>query len=98
MIVKYFHRFCKTCFINPEDKEELALTLEGKKNKLKREHFERLGEGLGLNPKQIQGVFTRIEGNRVRANHWIRQSFLSLEMQETYLGIMNDRYERLEIP
>ena len=30
----------------PEDTEELALTLVGKKKKLKREHFEQLGEGL----------------------------------------------------
>jgi hypothetical protein len=27
----------------PEDTEELALTLVGKKKKLKREHFEQLG-------------------------------------------------------
>ena len=31
----------------PEDTEELALTLDGKKKKLKREHFEKFGEGLG---------------------------------------------------
>jgi hypothetical protein len=39
--------------INPEDDEELALTLEGKKKKIKREHFDRLGEGFGLTPKKL---------------------------------------------
>lgn len=34
----------------PEDSEELALTLAGMKKKLKREHFEQLGEGLGMTP------------------------------------------------
>ncbi|MGV3539738.1 MAG: hypothetical protein ACO1OQ_08005 [Rufibacter sp.] len=42
----------------PEDREELVLTLEGKKKKLKREHFERFGKGLELTGKQIQGVIS----------------------------------------
>src|SRR5690606_23813195 len=45
--------------VNPEDKEELALTLEGKKSKLKRNHFESFGKNLVLTNKQIQGVFSR---------------------------------------
>ena len=40
---------------NPKDKEELALSLEGKKRKFTRHHFERFGAHLGLNKKQIQG-------------------------------------------
>ena len=40
---------------NPKDKEELALSLEGKKRKFTRHHFERFGTHLGLNKKQIQG-------------------------------------------
>ncbi|KXX72621.1 hypothetical protein AVL50_06360 [Flammeovirga sp. SJP92] len=40
----------------PEGEEELALTLKGKRMKLKREHFESLGVELGLNQKQINGV------------------------------------------
>jgi len=42
--------------VNPDDTEELALTLEGKKKKLKWEHFERLGQKLGLNDKQLNGM------------------------------------------
>ncbi|MDZ7606945.1 MAG: HipA domain-containing protein [Cyclobacteriaceae bacterium] len=39
----------------PEDKEELALTLAGKRSKLKRDHFEQLGGGLGLTDRADQG-------------------------------------------
>lgn len=80
---------------NPEDKEELALTLDGKKKKLTRNHFEKFGEGLGLNPKQIEGVFKRFAKNKEKTTHWINQSFLSDAMKEAYLEILEERYQRL---
>jgi serine/threonine-protein kinase HipA len=83
------------CIANPEDKEELALTLGGKKKKLTRAYFERFGEGLGLTPKQLQGVFKRFEKNKLKALEWIDQSFLSEDMKEAYLEILNERYARI---
>jgi serine/threonine-protein kinase HipA len=81
--------------INPEDDEEFALTLEGKKKKIKRAHFERLGVGLGLTPKQISGVFNRFYKNKAKAIHWINNSFLSNEMKETYSQLLEERYARI---
>jgi serine/threonine-protein kinase HipA len=78
--------------INPEDTEELALTLEGKKKKLKREHFERLGEGLGLNQKQVEGVFSRAAKNKPLAIEWLDRSFLSDEYREKYKTLLEARY------
>ncbi len=80
---------------NPEDKEELALTLGAKKKKLTRVCFERFGESLGLTPKQIQVVFKRFEKNKARALEWIDKSFLTEGMKEAYLEIMNERYSRI---
>jgi serine/threonine-protein kinase HipA len=70
----------------------LALTLGGKKRKLTRAYFERFGHGLGLNQKQIQGVFKRFEKNKPTAIHWINQSFLSQEMKNEYLDLLEERY------
>ncbi len=81
---------------NPEDKEELALTLRGKKKKLTRVDFERFGEGLGLTPKQVQGVFKRFEKNKEKANTWIDQSFLSNQLKEAYLEMLNEGYSRID--
>ena len=81
--------------VNPEDTEELALTLEGKKNKLKREHFETLGKGLELNDKQISGVFRRFEKNKPAAIEWIDNSFLSDDLKSDYKTILEARYKRL---
>jgi serine/threonine-protein kinase HipA len=80
----------------PEDTEELALTLGGKKKRLKREHFEKLGEGLGLTPKQIKGAFNRMANHRSDALKWIDRSFLSNNMKVAYQEIINQRYEQLE--
>lgn len=60
----------------PEDIEELALTIEGKKRKLRKTHFEHLGQGLGLTDRQIQGVFKRMLKNKSKAITWIDNSFL----------------------
>jgi serine/threonine-protein kinase HipA len=80
---------------NPDDKEELALTLEGKKSKLKHVHFESLGKGLGLTKKQIKGVFDRFLKKKENAINWIDNSFLSQEMKTKYITILNERYARI---
>jgi serine/threonine-protein kinase HipA len=81
--------------LNPDDKEEMALPIEGKKKKLKRAHFEQFGIGLGLSPKQINGVFKRFMLNKNKATSLIGQSFLSGEMQIKYQMMMSERYDRL---
>ncbi len=80
---------------NPADTEELALTLEGKKKKLSREHFERLGLGLGLSSRQVSGSLRRFEKNRPLAIKWIDHSFLSKELKEAYKAIIDKRYALL---
>jgi len=83
--------------LNPDDEEELALTLCGKKKKLKREHFVQLGERLGLTDKQINGVFKRIERDTPKAIAWIDRSFLSADMMNAYKEVLDKRYQQLEI-
>ena len=83
--------------LNPDDEEELALTLAGKKKKLKRDHFIQLGEGLGLTDKQIKGAFKRIERNIPKAIEWIDRSFLSEDMMNAYKEVFEVRYKQLGI-
>ena len=81
--------------VNPDDTEELALTLEGKKKKLKWENFERLGIDLGLNEKQIMGIAKRFLKNKPVAIQWINNSFLSEEYKEKYMALMEEKYRIL---
>lgn len=81
--------------VNPEDEEELALTLAGKKKKLKKEHFIELGEALELNNKQIEGVLKRFFKKKTVALSFIKESFLSKEYQGKYKELLENRYSRL---
>jgi serine/threonine-protein kinase HipA len=81
----------------PKDNEELALTLDGKKKKLRREHFEKLGRTLELTGKQTEGVFRRMIKNKPLALQWIDRSFLSEEMKADYKKLLEARYMQLKL-
>jgi serine/threonine-protein kinase HipA len=78
--------------VNPEDTEELALTLVGKKKKLKWEHFEQLGNQLELNDKQIKGIAKRFQKNKPIAIQWINNSFLTEDFKNKYKILLEERY------
>ena len=79
----------------PEDEEELALTLSGKKKKLKREHFEQFAKELGLSTKQIKGVFNRFEAKWNQIFELIDASFLSNASKNKYKELMDNRFKRI---
>ena len=82
--------------VNPEDDEELALTLEGKRKKLTKIHFVSLGEKLELNKKQIDGVFKRFIKNKKKALSLLEGSFLSSEYKQKYSDLLEQRYSKLD--
>lgn len=81
----------------PDDMEELALTLQGKKKKRKKENFESLGIGLELTSKQIENVFNRMIKNKPNAIDWINKSFLSDDMKNAYKEILESGYTQLKL-
>ena len=83
--------------INPDDKEEIALTLEGKKKKLTKNNFINLAKGLGLTDKQIESTFNRMLKNKSKAIEWIGKSFLSDGMKTAYLKTIESRYLQINI-
>jgi serine/threonine-protein kinase HipA len=80
---------------NPEDKEELALTLGGKKKKLRKKHFVKLAQDLGLNTKQIDGVFKRFSEKKEDLVKMILNSFLSETMKVNYIEVLKKRYSTI---
>ena len=78
--------------VNPKDEEELALTLGGKKRKLKREHFLGLAKGLGLTEKQVENTYKRFKQKKEAAFAWVDRSFLSEEFKKSYKSVMDSRY------
>jgi serine/threonine-protein kinase HipA len=81
---------------NPIDKEDLALTLSGRKSKLQLKDFLKAGESMGLEEK----VITHLIGNMQKAlPKWkmlIQSSFLTEEMKVKYEQLVTSRLERLK--
>lgn len=81
---------------NPEDKEELALSLSGKKSNLKLNDFLRSATTMGL---EENVVLRLIENMRKAIPKWkslIQSSFLSEEMKERYEQLIISRMNRLQ--
>ena len=73
-----------TALAMPEDDEELALTLNGKKKRIKREDFENAMRDSGMDEKAIVNLFNRFSKAVPKWHERIRESFLPSELQETY--------------
>ncbi|WP_346882870.1 HipA domain-containing protein [uncultured Algibacter sp.] len=79
--------------VNPEDTEELALTIAGKKKKITLQNFLDFGIGLGLSKKQVYGVLKRFFELKESSLNLIEVSFLSDKMKFKYKNILNNRFE-----
>ncbi len=80
-------------------KEELALSLNGKKNNLKKNDFLRYFaiERLGLNQAIISEAIQQIEQAFPHWKKLIEVSFLSESMRKKYINLLDERYQRLEL-
>jgi serine/threonine-protein kinase HipA len=78
-------------------KEEIALSLGGKKNNLTRndliQYFGR--ERLKLNEKVIDRTLDSFRENKQKIVQLIRNSFLNAEMRQKYQEALEERYKRL---
>ena len=68
----------------PEDKEETALTLAGKKSRLTKKDFIQLGLKFNLSEKQISNSFKRLKKGEKKMLALIEKSFLTPKNQEEY--------------
>ena len=84
-----------TLLVIPEDTEELALTLNGKKSRLTRHDFEQAMLGSGLNEKVISNIFHRFKRIIPQWESCIRSSFLPTNLQDTYWALIQQRMAQL---
>ena len=77
----------------PEDKEETALTLAGKKSRLNKKDFIQLGLKFNLTEKQISNSFKRLKKGEKKMLTLIEKSFLTLENQEMYNVMISSRLD-----
>lgn len=80
----------------PEDTEQAALTINGKKNKLKKSDFVNLAKTLQLNEKSVEKVFSNLFKKEEKLLQTIEASFLSNEQKTIYIELIKNRLEALK--
>jgi serine/threonine-protein kinase HipA len=84
-----------TVLVMPEDTEELALTLNGKKRKICKNDFIVALKGAHLDDKIIENLFSKFTKAKDKWLSFIDESFLPFEMKERYKVLINDRVGQL---
>ena len=85
-----------TLLVMPSDQEELALTLNAKKKKIKLQDFVSAMNNSGLEGKVIQNMFQRFRSAEEKWYDWIENSFLPQEMKTAYIMMIKERMSRLQ--
>ncbi|RYE25210.1 MAG: HipA domain-containing protein, partial [Sphingobacteriaceae bacterium] len=77
--------------VNPQDDEELALTINGKKKRITLSDFDVLARSMNIPETAVRNMYNKFSaGNRV-VGEMIASSFLSSEKKELYLEIWNKK-------
>lgn len=86
-----------TALAMPEDDEELALTLNGKKKRIKREDFEKAMRDSGMDEKAIANLFARFSKAIPKWHELINTSFLPTDLQEAYHEKIDTMSRRISV-
>lgn len=80
----------------PQEKDELAIPLAGKKRNMQKSYFKRFAlDELNLNEDQVKKIFSEIPTWTKTLRNLIPRSFLSEKMKKSYLDILKQRLEYL---
>ena len=82
--------------VNPKDTEELALTLNAKKKRIKKSDFVRAMVTSGISPKVFDNILAKYRKLLPKFNEIIDLSFLDKEDKEIYRQSITSRLARIE--
>ena len=77
--------------IMPEDKEELALALNGKKQNLRRNDFLIFAENCGISRSSAEKMISTIVAKKDKFFNMVSSSFISAEQKERLRELINTR-------
>jgi len=86
-----------TQLLLPQDEEESALTVNGRKKHLAQRDFMCLAESLRLTERQVFNTFGRFAAHLDDALQTLENGFCSPDMKERYKALVRMRAERLEM-
>ena len=85
----------KLGFGEEDDKEELALTLNGKKSKIKADDFIKAAATLGLPENVMPNLFAKYKAIEEKFIICIMDSFLEDELKDAYIKMISSRINKL---
>lgn len=83
--------------IYPEDKEELALTLGGRKRKIIQSDFDQLASRLGITNIVRDNIYKDFSKQVVKTQDVIKRSFLTDEDKEEYAKIIDRKLKQISL-
>jgi serine/threonine-protein kinase HipA len=86
-----------TKLIIPQDTEETALTINGKKSRIKMKDFEAFADTIQLPRKSLENIFERFKNRLPAIMIELEQSFLSKDAKLAYKGLILAQMNRLEL-
>lgn len=81
---------------NPKNKEEMALTLSGKKSKLRMNDFLNAVKKMGIEENVVRRLITDLHKALTKWKQIIQESFLSKENKRAYEELIVSRLDRLK--
>jgi len=80
-----------------EEREEMCLSIQGKRNRLSRRDFIRLSQNFGLTEEQSSHVSDRLKACQPEIEGMIKDSFLSEQFKSRFLEIFKERMKRISV-
>ncbi|EOR96533.1 HIPA potein [Arcticibacter svalbardensis MN12-7] len=77
--------------VNPQDDEELALTINGKKKRIRLSDFDVLARSMNIPEMAVRNTYNKFASGNKEVGNLIAASFLSPEKKERYLEIWNNK-------
>ncbi len=84
-----------TALVITDDKEETALTINGKKNGIQRKDFDALASNMDINEKVLRSIYSKFEKIIPIWVDFIHQSFLSKKTQKKYIELIEIKHWNL---
>ncbi|MGN6604109.1 MAG: HipA domain-containing protein [Ginsengibacter sp.] len=95
MVLSPAYDLVATTLVNPADDEDLALTLNGKKKKIRKKDFIAAFTAARLDAKQQENIFAKMHNSLSKWKEEIDISFLDKSYKINYKSLLNERFNRL---
>jgi len=81
----------------PDDKEEMALTINARKRRLMKKDFDILAKNLNITEKAMKNSYEKFAAKIKVANEWIDISFLPQQLKTEYKKIVDENIKKIEL-